>query len=164
MVLFFLFFLYCLLSFREIPKDITYGVSFSKLHADELSLPWREVYKALIDDLEVRNFRLSAHWPMVEPKRDSYDFEAMDFQIKESQREKAEVILAVGRRLPGWPECHIPDWAKELSWEEQKEEVMEYVEVMIERYKNYENIKYWQVENEPFLEVFAKDHCGEFDE
>ena len=28
----------------------------------------------------------------------------------------------------------------------------------------YENIIYWQVENEPYLEVFAKEYCGDLDE
>ena len=161
--LFFLFLMYCLLSFRKIPREIAYGVSFSKLHADELALPWKEVYTALLDDLRVRNLRLSAHWPMIEPKKDIYDFSSLDYQVSEAQKSGVEVILAVGRRLPGWPECHAPAWASDLSWEEKKEELRAYIETTIMRYKGYANIKYWQVENEPFLEVFAKDHCGDLD-
>ena len=31
------------------------------------------------------------------------------------------------------------------------------------RYKDSPSIVYWQVENEPFLEVFANEHCGDLD-
>jgi hypothetical protein len=76
----------------------------------------------------------------------------------------AEVIFAIGRRLPRWPECHVPEWAKTLSWEEQKEEIREYLEAVVTRYRNSPAITHWQVENEPYLEVFARDHCDELDE
>ena len=35
--------------------------------------------------------------------------------------------------------------------------------MVIDRYKDSSAITHWQVENEPFLEVFAKEHCGELD-
>jgi len=34
---------------------------------------------------------------------------------------------------------------------------------VVERYKNSPAVVTWQVENEPFLEVFAFEHCGEHD-
>ncbi|MEK7567526.1 MAG: beta-galactosidase [Patescibacteria group bacterium] len=157
-------FILILFSFRKNPEKISYGVSFSKFRAEELGLSWKDVFISILDDLKVRNFRLSAHWPMIEPQKDNYNFEELDFQIKEAEERNAEVILAVGKRLPSWPECHIPDWAKNLSSEEQEKEILIYIEKVIERYKSYENIKYWQVENEPYLSVFAKEQCGDLDE
>lgn len=148
---------------RIAPDHISYGVSFSKYHADELGLSWREVYRALLDDMGVREFRLSAHWPMVEPEDDRFDFEVLDYQIREAEARGARVILSVGRRLPGWPECHEPAWARTRSWEERKREILEYMTAVVERYRGYENIAYWQVENEPFLTVFAYEHCGDLD-
>ncbi len=150
-------------SYRPNPEKINYGVSFSKYRAEELGLNYRAVFISILDELNVKKFRLSAHWPMVEPSRDSYDFSALDFQISEAEKRGAEIILSVGRRLPSWPECHIPDWAKPLSWEEQKTQILEVIEEVVMRYKDRSNIKYWQVENEPFLSVFAKDHCGDLD-
>ncbi|MEX2052646.1 MAG: hypothetical protein WD898_00250, partial [Candidatus Paceibacterota bacterium] len=35
---------------------------------------------------------------------------------------------------------------------------------VVNRYKDYDNIKYWQVENEAFLTFFSRSHCGELDE
>src|SRR3990167_9998348 len=90
-----------------------YGVSFSRFHADELELDWKETYLAILHDLCVRNFRFSAHWHITEPKEGKFNFTELDFQIKEAEKKNASVILAVGRRLPGWPECHEPEWLKQ---------------------------------------------------
>lgn len=149
---------------KPVPEKIQYGMSFNTLYAEELGLDEREVYDAILDDLGVRHLRLAAHWPMVEPLRDVYNFEELDYQIARAEEVGAEVVFAVGRRLPRWPECHVPDWATELSWEEQQAEILSYIEVVIDRYKDSPAITYWQIENEPYLEVFAKEHCGEFDE
>jgi len=155
-----------LLSIRHIPdkSEIKYGVSFSKFHADELKLDWKEVLMAILDDLGVHRFRFSAHWPMTEPEQGKYNFSEIDFQVKEAAKRNAEIILAVGRRLPGWPECHEPEWVKELSQNEKQEAILKYIETTINRYKNNPAIKMWQVENEPFLTFFGRSHCGDLDE
>jgi hypothetical protein len=153
-----------LLSHKEVPEDITYGMSFNTMYARELGLDWKEVYEAILTDLQVRHLRLAAHWPLVEPIDNVYNFTEMDYQVRRAEEVGAEVILAVGRRLPRWPECHVPQWAKDLTWEEQQKQILDYSTIVINRYKDSPAIKYWQIENEPYLEVFAKDHCGEFDE
>lgn len=153
-----------LLAQKEKPASITYGMSFNTQYARELGLDWKEVYEAILTELNVRHLRLAAHWPMVEPIDDVYNFTELDYQIARAEEEGADVILAVGRRLPRWPECHIPQWMEGRSWEEQQTELLEYITVVVNRYKDSPAITYWQIENEPYLEVFAKDHCGEFDE
>lgn len=152
------------LASERTPEKIQYGMSFNTLYARELGLDWKETYDAIIDELGVRHFRLAAHWPMVEPNRDVYNFSELDYQIKRAEESGSTVIFAVGRRLPRWPECHVPDWARELPWEEQKVEILEQIELVVNRYKDSPAVTYWQVENEPYLSVFAQDHCGEFDE
>lgn len=153
-----------LLATKPKPERVTYGMSFNTLYARELSLDWRTTYDALLDDLGVRHLRLAAHWTMVEPEDDRYNFEELDYQLARAREVGADVVFAVGRRLPRWPECHVPEWAATLSWEEQKQEIREYIEVVVERYKDEPSIVYWQVENEPYLEVFANMHCGDLDE
>ncbi|MEY2703451.1 MAG: hypothetical protein RLY43_2090 [Bacteroidota bacterium] len=155
---------YFYLAKRPVPEKIDYGVSFNTLYAKELNLDWEVVYKAILDDLGVRRFRLAAHWNMVEPEDDQWNFVELDKQLDLARERNAKVILSVGRRLPRWPECHIPHWAINKEWNNQKEEILEYMQVVVNRYKDYANIIYWQVENEPYLEVFAKEHCGELDE
>ena len=145
------------------PEKFDYGVSFSKFHSDELGLDWKETYLAILNDLNVKKFRFTAHWPLTEPEEGKFNFVELDFQVQEAQRAGASVILAIGRRLPGWPECHEPDWAKDYSTEEKHEKINAYIKTVIERYKNYENIIYWQVENEPYLTFFGLN-CGELNE
>lgn len=151
------------LSIRDIPEKITYGVSFSKFHTDELKLDWKETYLALLNDLGVKHFRFSAHWPNTEPQEGKYNFRELDFQMAEAQKHGAEVILVVGRRLPGWPECHDPEWLKELSVTERREKLLKTIEVIVNRYKNSPALKYWQVENEPFLGFFSRSNCMQLD-
>ncbi len=152
------------LAHKPAPTEITYGMSFNTPYARELGLDWQEVYDAFLDDLGVRHLRLAAHWPMVEPRDDIYNFTELDYQIARAEEVGAEVVFAVGRRLPRWPECHIPAWAADLRWEEQQAEILEYIEVVMRRYQDSPAITYWQAENEPFLEIFAFEHCGETDE
>ncbi len=153
-----------LLSFRKTPSQLTYGASFSRFHSDELKLDWKKVYLALLDDLKVRDFRLSAHWPNTEPADGKFNFSELDFQMREAQKRGASVILAVGRRLPGWPECHIPAWAQKLNPEERNQKLLQYIKAVVGRYKGFNNIKYWQVENEPYFAAFSRSGCGSLDE
>lgn len=157
---------------RKQEDEFTYGVSFSKFHTDELGLDWRKTFLAILNDLNVKNFRFSAHWPLTEPEKDKFNFSELDFQMNEARKASASVILAVGRRLPGWPECHEPAWLDEQitdreSLDEKKDykekEILDYIQAVINRYKNYPNLKYWQVENEPYLTFFSSETCGKLD-
>src|SRR3989344_2198356 len=140
-------------------KSLEYGVSFSRFHADELKLDWKKTYLAILDDLKVRHIRLSAHWPLTEPKKDVYNFSELDFQFKEAEKRNATIILAVGHRLPGWPECHTPEWVVPLSADQREQELLKYVETVVNRYKNSPALQYWQIENEIFLKFFGRASC-----
>jgi hypothetical protein len=157
-------FVYLTFARRPAPTDIQYGVSFNTLYAQELHVDWRETYDAVLGDLGVKHLRLAAHWNLIEPADDQWNFTELDYQIDEAEKHGADIVLAVGRRLPRWPECHVPSWAIDASWDAQKEELREYIQVVVNRYKDRSAIVYWQVENEPYLEVFAFEHCGELDE
>lgn len=154
---------YNFISWRKIPEKINYGVSFNTLYAKELGLDWKKVYDAMIDELKIKKVRLAAHWDLVEPENDKFNFKELDYQVNEASQNDVEIILAVGKRLPRWPECHVPDWAIDLNKEQTETEILNYIETVINRYKENENIKIWQVENEPFLSMYARDHCLFFD-
>lgn len=133
-----------------------WGVTFSQPHAQWLGLDWRKTYTALLDDLQIRRLRLSAYWNWMEWPDDQWHFEDLDWQLDEATKRGATVILAVGRRLPRWPECHVSEWAHALPEERQREEVLEYIHVVVERYRNHPALAMWQVENEPLLAVFGE--------
>lgn len=128
-----------------------FGATYSSFYAERFGLDWQEAYQALFDDLGIRNIRLPAYWNEIEPAQGRYDFSRLDWQIEEAEKRNVEVILAVGRKLPRWPECHIPDWAEGLDETEQNGQLLRYIEVVVNRYKNSSAVKIWQVENEPFL-------------
>jgi hypothetical protein len=146
-----------------VPSTYTYGVSFNTPYARELGLDWLEVYRAILDDLQVRHLRLAGHWSMVEPEKDVWHFDELDTQVTMAEERGADIVLAVGRRLPRWPECHVPEWASTLSWEQQKDELRAYLREVVTRYKDSPAVVYWQVENEPFLGVYANEQCGTLD-
>jgi len=132
-----------------------FGVSFAPIQAEYLGLDWRQAYTVLLDELGVRNLRIAAYWNRLEPVPGRYDFSELDFQMNEAAKRGAKVVLVVGRRLPRWPECHVPDWAKSYSELAIQTHIFSLVENVVERYKNHPSLKYWQVENEPFLTIFG---------
>lgn len=132
-------------------KNIIWGVAFSKPFALQMGLNWQELYLAMIDDLKVKNLRLPIYWPEVEPSEGIYNFAEYDWMIKEAEKRNIELILVIGRKLPRWPECHIPSWASSRDEVFQQEKVMFLLSEIVKRYKNSSSLFSWQVENEPFL-------------
>lgn len=130
---------------------VAYGVTFSTLHAKELGLDWKEVYLATLDDLGVRHLRIPVYWNAVERTPGEYDWSEVDWMLEEAAKRDARVILAVGRKTPRWPECHVPDWAMTLSPEAQNERVLELLAAEIVHFKGASAVKRWQVENEPLF-------------
>jgi hypothetical protein len=154
-----IFVLGALLSFNagRRPEKFEYGVTFSHDQASALGLDWQEVYRQTLADLGVKHLRLSAYWNQIEPDKDKFNFDKLDFQIKLAEEHRALVVLSVGRRLPRWPECHEPGWLKDVTWEKGVEnEQMAYIEEVVRRYQNSPAVKVWQVENEPFLSSFGE--------
>lgn len=153
-----IFFLFFILSRGFIfDKDkVSYGVTFSKKQASDLGLEWKALYKNIFMDLGLRKIRLAAYWDEIEAVKDKYDFVDLDWQIDFAKKHNAKIILAVGGRLPRWPECHFPEWAKELDKNEREQETLDYVRKVVNRYKDIPVIEAWQVENEPFLPHFGE--------
>jgi len=137
-------------------KKPIFGVTFSQQYAKSLNLDWKETFIALLDEMNIREFRLSAYWNEIEKTDDYFDFKDLDWQIQEVRKRNGKITLAVGRRLPRWPECHVPDWAKSLNEKQQQEKVLEMIPEVIEKYKNEPAINRWQVENEPLLPFFGE--------
>lgn len=160
-VCFLAFLVYLNIGQVEPAKQITFGVTFSQMFAQQMGLDWQKAYLAVLDDLEVKKIRLIAYWPKIEPKQGEYFFDDLDWQIKEAEKRGVEVILAVGRKLPRWPECHIPTWAYGLTEPGQQHLILLYLTEVVKHYQDNQAIKIWQVENEPFLKGFGE--CPELD-
>ena len=135
---------------------ITWGVTFSASYARYFDLDWKKVYTDILDDLGVRALRIPAYWEEIEPQSGTYHFDDLDWQLQEAKKRNAFVILAIGRKLPRWPECHAPAWTDNLSSEELDAATLRIIKKVAERYKSYSSVKYWQVENEPFFSFGEK--------
>ena len=133
-------------------QNLEYGVTFSQKFSTELlGNDWRKNYLAILDDLKIKDFRLAAYWDLVEPVEDEFNFQDLDWQIAEAEKRGAKIILAIGLKVPRWPECHIPDWAKGGDASARAGRLIKYEEILINRYKNNKVIWAWQVENEPYF-------------
>lgn len=142
---------YFFVGFPKSSKDIVWGVNFSQKRAEEFGFKWQDVYMAILDDLGAKNIKIAVHWDFIEGNESEYYFNDLDFQIQEAEKRGVNLILVLGRKTPGWPECHIPIWAKELSKEQQQEKILALLEKIVLKYKDSSVIEYWQVENEPFF-------------
>lgn len=128
--------------------SIEYGVTFSTDYAKSLGLDWKEAFIAVLDDLGVRHFRLNAYWSEIESQPDTLTFDNLDFQLDNVAKRNGRVILALGRKLPRWPECHDPQWVRALPKKEIEEHLLKLVRKVVERYKDHPEVVKWQVENE----------------
>jgi len=132
-------------------QEIKWGVNFSQKHSELLGLDWKETYLALLDDLKVKRIKLITHWDKLEPEKDKFYWDDLDWQIKEAEKRNVKLLLVIGMKTPRWPECHIPEWAEDFSKKEQQKEILELLDRIVLRYGDFENIWAWQVENEPFF-------------
>jgi hypothetical protein len=133
-----------------VQKDINYGVNFSKKYTEEMGLDWKDTYIKILDELGTKNLRIVAYWDDSEKEKDNYDFSDVIWQIEEAKKRDANVIMAIGYKVPRYPECFEPDWVNKYNEEEREKELVEYVSTAVEVLKDYDNIKIWQIENEPF--------------
>jgi len=131
---------------------IKLGATFSKPYAESLGVDWKEAYTAMLDDLKVRYVRIPAYWTDIEPEPYVDNFKNVDWQVAEAGNRGAKVILAIGRKLPRWPECWVPEWAKGMDKNLLKSRILSMIEDVVRHYEANPNIIIWQVENEPFFE------------
>lgn len=139
-----------------------FGVTFSTKFCDELQLDWKETYQAVLDDLKVKYVRIPIYWDEIEQTEGVYDFSKYDYLLQEGAKRGVKFIVSIGRRVPRWPECHNPAWVNQMDDVSARAATLKTVRVIVERYRSYDSVEYWQIENEPFLGSFGV--CPELDE
>ena len=143
-------------------EPIRIGTTFSPRQCHYLRVnakkTLKEILKAQFDFI-----RLSAYWDELEPREGVYDFSGLDWQIAEAVSKQIPIILTVGMKAPRWPEFFIPPWllarlrlrkGGDVSRQAYlRERTLRFLEAIVQRYRNEEMIRYWQVENEPLDRV-----------
>lgn len=133
-------------------NEVLWGVNFSESQAIYLGLDPEETYSAIINDLGAKYIKLHINWNATEPTNDEFDFSSLDRQIAEAEANDVKLILVIGMKTGRWPECHTPTWVKNVPEDKRQQEIVQYVSLIVERYKHSKAVQYWQIENEPFLE------------
>ncbi|MFH1162034.1 MAG: endo-1,4-beta-xylanase [Candidatus Jorgensenbacteria bacterium] len=133
-----------------------WGLTFSQYYAsEELGLDWKQAYEAALGELQPKRVRLIAYWQYLEPSRGEFHFDDLDWQIEEAAKHGATVTLAVGHRVPRWPECHWPSWVRYETIKQFPADVERYLTAVVEHFRDSPTVTRWQVENEPFFPFFG---------
>ena len=143
----------------ESSKPLQLGVSFIPAYASSLGVDPKKTMDELID-INVRQFRLVSYWSEGEPEQGKYDFTQLDWQFEKAEASNSKVVLTLGLRQPRWPECHIPDWAKNEPKEKWEPQLYAYMTAVVSRYKDSPSLQQYQLENEYFLKGFGT--CTDF--
>ena len=176
----FLLFLYVAHAFlNPIPKRHfergfrpSYGVSYSFEQALWYGLDPRKSYVDLLRDFEFDWVRLPFFWDQMAPLRSqasqrqaqqSYEFnerfDDLRFAIEEAKKRDVEVIIALGAKTPYFPEYHWPhNIAQQVKFGEKisidhpvADQILAIDRKVVETLAQYDNIIFWQVENEPLI-------------
>ncbi|MBP9820598.1 hypothetical protein KBC85_00470 [Candidatus Saccharibacteria bacterium] len=141
-------------------QPLTYGVTFIPRYARYYDLDPKDTFLALRDDLGFKRFRLVSYWDEIEKQPGQYDFSELDWQFEKVNEVGGKVSLAIGLRQPRWPECHAPSWVKAEDQDQWYPELKNYMQAVLERYKDNPALDSYQLENEYFLGVFGE--CKHF--
>jgi hypothetical protein len=133
-----------------------YGVSFSIKQCRNFNISPSDCLMWLIKDCGFRRFRLMSYWDELEPTPGKYDFKELDRQLGVVIQNKGVVTLCLGARQPRWPENHWPGWAWQLSKAERTDALLNFLEIVVKRYRHHECIISYQLENEALLRSFGK--------
>ena len=139
----------------ESSKPLTLGVTFIPDYAQSLGLNPQQTMSALINDLHVKNFRLTSYWSDMEPSPGVYNFSQLDWEFNMAQAAHAKIILTLGLRQPRWPECHVPTWAENEPVSVWQPQLENYITAVVNRYKDSPSLASYQLENEYFLKGFG---------
>lgn len=136
-------------------KPLVIGASFVPSYAQSFGLDPADTLDAIINDLGIKHIRLVSYWEHGEATPGTYDFSFLDWQMEKARASGVKVSLAIGLRQPRWPECHMPDWAKQMPMSQWQPRLMDYMRATVERYKDDPTLESWQLENEFFLKAFG---------
>lgn len=152
---------YLQLQLDKVPANF-WGVTYSKQYAQSLGLDWQAAYLAMLDELHVKQIRLPVYWDDVAPRAGQFQWNDYDWMLEEAAKRDVKVIVAIGGRLPRWPECHIPAWVQDQTRDQRLDAESDYLRTAVSHFQAAPNISAWQVQNEFYVTWFG--HCTAGDE
>lgn len=162
-----LLFLYILNAFLfPFPKKVVpegpkphYGFSYSFENTAWYGL---DPKKSLIELYDCCNFswvRLPFYWDTMTDENGELRIEDLNFAITEAKKRNIKVVVALGLKTPYYPEFHLPKQIQDQIKFGQTidinhpvaQELLDLDQKIVLELSKYDNIAYWQVENEPLL-------------
>jgi len=105
-----------------------WGLNFSTTKPAYLGLDWQKMYHEILSDLKPQRLRVMAYWEVIEPRPGEFNFADIDYILTEAGKRDIKVILTLGHKQPGWPECHHPEWYDKLPEEQRKQAILKVIE------------------------------------
>lgn len=137
------------------------GTTFDIEQAYKFGLDFGKALQELIN-LGISPIRIGIKWNRVITQKSQQDWDDYDKMFEILHSSKVPTILQVGMKSPQWPEFYIPKWVEEkeqLNGEittQNKflvENLLDFIAKTLKRYDKLTNIKWIQIENEPFLKI-----------
>lgn len=137
--------------------EVSWGTSFSAPYAKSFGLDPKTTLESALQDFNFDQIRISSYWEDVQPNNsEEFNFSELDWQLDLIEQYGRKATITLGLRQPRWPECHQPDWAKQLNYSEEWESKLnKFISGVVNRYKNRSGVASWQLENEAKLKVFG---------
>ena len=133
------------------PKPVQFGVTYSTVYANALGLDAQAAFADILENLTVKHVRIPVYWTEIETSPGVYDFTQLDALLEKATAKNVPVTLAIGMKVPRWPECFIPSFYARDSASVLDAAVLRYVQEIVTHAKQYNIITRWQVENEPLF-------------
>ena len=104
--------------------------------------------------------RLIVWWELVEEKKGRYDFSFVDDFMAEAEKTPLNVMITVGFYPPFWLTCELdaagrndPGRYPSLARDEVRRPLAKLIEALVTRYRNSPALAYWNIWNEPTLNM-----------
>lgn len=148
---------------KNVPEGFRpkYGVSYSFEQASWYGYDGRAEFVKLLDEVRFDWVRLPFFWDYMTSEDGQFNknFDDLEFAVGEAQKRNIKVIVALGLKVPYYPEYHLPPVvAAQIKFGTKitlshavADDVVAIDKKVVERLSKYDNISYWQVENEPYL-------------
>ncbi|OGK62095.1 hypothetical protein A2334_04520 [Candidatus Roizmanbacteria bacterium RIFOXYB2_FULL_38_10] len=139
-------------------KSKVVGASFSHPHLLHLDFAFNNALEQY-SQLGLKHIRLGCYWANMEKTPGIYDFSEIDSLVDACGKLGITITMTVGIKAPRYPEYYIPSWIVSSIKLKNNSFVFEndmfntalfsFIKATIIHFKNYPQIKYWQIENEP---------------
>lgn len=136
-----------------------YGVSYSFEQAGWYGLDPRKSYIELLDTFKFDWVRLPFFWDQMTDESGNLKIDDLVFAIEQAQKRNVKVVIALGLKTPYYPEYHLPESiSSQIQFADRiglnhavSDDLLALDRKLVTTLSKYDNISYWQVENEPYL-------------